>query len=38
LTAPWIEPSAAIFHSFGGVMQFTLTTKLQVAALDTALR
>ena len=38
LTAPWIEPTAARFHSFGGVMQFTLTTKPQVVALVAALR
>jgi hypothetical protein len=38
LSAPWIEPIAATFHSFGGAMQFTLTTKLQVAALNAALR
>jgi hypothetical protein len=38
LTAPWIEPTEATFYSFGGVMQFTLTTKLQVAALAAVLR
>jgi hypothetical protein len=38
LTAPWIEPTSTTFHSFRGEMQFTLNTKLQVAALAAALR
>lgn len=38
VTAPWIEPTSTTFHSFGGVMQFTLATKLQVVALAFALR
>jgi hypothetical protein len=38
LTAPWIEPTTAAFHSFGGVMQFTLATKSQAAALVAGLR
>ena len=37
LTAPRIEPTTAAFHSFGGVMQFTLTTKSKVSVLETAL-
>ena len=37
LTAPWIEPTTAAFHSFGGVMQFTLMTKSEVSVLEKAL-